>query len=134
MMNILTYIFYPNPGQTTYGSTSVIVALALCGGLIALSIIIKFWRRGLRNAVTKKLSRAWSAICFWYGIVGLILAVSRVEKIQFVAMRFFWILWAISLLLLAFLQFRLFCARHYEVLPRAKSADPRDRYLPGRHR
>ncbi len=134
MMNTLTYLFHPNPGRLTYASPSVIAILVLCAALIVLSFGISYWRKQLQNAVTKKLSRAWSSTVFWFGIVGLVLAVSRVEKIQFIAMRFLGVLWVLFLLLAVILQWRLFRMRHYAVLPRAGKTDPRDRYLPGKKR
>lgn len=134
MMPFLTYLFYPNPGQLTYSSPSVIALLIVCAGLVVLSFAIKYWRGRVQNAVTKKLSRAWSSISFWFGLVGLLLTVSRVEKIQFIAMRFMWVLWVLFLVLLVILQWRIFRARHYEVMPRVGKTDPRDQYLPGKKR
>ena len=134
MMTFLTYLFHPNPEHATYSSPSVIVVLVLCAALIVLSFGISSWRKHLQNAVTKKLSRAWSSTVFWFGIVGLVLAVSRVEKIQFIAMRFLWVLWGVFLLLAIVLQWRLFRMRHYAVLPRVGKTDPRDQYLPGKKR
>ena len=135
MMNFLTYLFSPNPGHLTYGSTQVIALLTLSAGLMLASFAITFWRGRLQNAITKKLSRVWSSLSFWFGIVGLVLTVSRVEKIQFIAMRFLWVLWAILLLLAVFLQYRFFRMRHYEVLPRkAAPDDPRAKYLPGKRK
>lgn len=135
MMEYLTYIFYPNPGRLTYGSTQILILLAVCGGLVILSFAIRFWRRGLQSAITKKLSKSWSACSFWFGIVGLVLIVSRVEKIQFVAMRFAWVLWGIALLTTLFLQYRVFRMRHYEVLPRkATPDDPGAKYMPGKRK
>lgn len=133
-MRLLSYLFHPNPGQFEYSSPSAIAVLAACAALIALSFAIKCWRRRLKNSVTRKLSRAWPSISFWFGAAGLLLAVSRVEKIQLIAMRFLWALWGMLLLLLIFLQWRIFRMRHYEVLPRAGDLDPRDRYLPGKKR
>ena len=71
MNNLLLYIFYPNPGHLTYGSTQIVAILILCVGLIALSFGIKYWRTRLQNAITKKLSRAWSSVSFWFGVIGL---------------------------------------------------------------
>ena len=135
MMSILTYLFYPNPGRLTYGSTQIIVLFVVCGGLVLLSFAVRYWRKGLQSAVTKKLSKTWSSCAFWYGIVGLVLIVSRVEKIQFLAMRFAWVLWALAALATLFLQYRLFRMRHYEVLPRKVTTnDPRAKYMPGKKR
>lgn len=134
MMPILTYIFYPNPGRVTYGSPEMLALLGLCAGLVVLSFVIKFWRSRLQNASTKKLSRSWSSLCLWFGVVGLVLVVARVEKIQFVAMRFLWVIWVGALLFALYVQFRIFRMKHYEVLPRVGKTDPRDQYLPGKKR
>ncbi|NOS67004.1 MAG: hypothetical protein HOO67_01400 [Candidatus Peribacteraceae bacterium] len=131
-MEFLAYLFYPNPGRLTYSSPVIIAALVACAALVVLSFAIKYWRGQVQNAVTKKLSRAWSSISFWFGLTGLVLVVARVEKIQFVAMRFLWVLWALVLILLIALQWRIFRSRHYEVLPRVGKVDPRDQYLPGK--
>lgn len=134
-MNILTYLFYPNPGRVTYGSAEVLIVFAVCGALMLAAIGIRVWRGRLTNATTKKLSRSWSAIAFWFAITGLVLTVSRVEKIQFVAMRFLWILWGALLLALVILQYRIFRMRNYEVLPRATAPeDPRAKYLPSKRK
>ena len=126
----LHYVFYPNPGQAHYTSTSMISLLALCGALMLLSFILRFWRRGISNPVTRKLSRSWSSASFWFGIAGAILVVSRVEGIQFLAMRFLWGVWLVAALAYLFFQIRQFRARHYEVLPVEVVLDPRDKYLP----
>ncbi len=132
MMSILTYLFYPNPGRLTYGSTEIVALLAVCGALIVLSFLIRLWRSRTANGMTKKLTRSWSSLTFWFGIVGLVLIVCRVEKIQFLAMRFLWVFWGVFLLLALVMQYRVFRSRHYEVMPRVGKVDPRDQYLPGR--
>ncbi|MFA6038926.1 MAG: hypothetical protein WCV62_06795 [Candidatus Peribacteraceae bacterium] len=131
---LLLYIFYPNPGNATYGSTSMLTFLALSLVLLVLAITIRSWRAGLQSPATKRLSRSWSATSFWFGIIGLILVVSRVEKIQFLAMRFLWVLWGLSLLVYIAFQIRQFHARNYQVLPSQRFSDPREKYLPGRKR
>ncbi len=132
MKHYLLYFFYPNPGSATYSSTSMMMLLALSFVLIAVSFGIKYWRASLENPITRKLSRSWSMTSFWFGIVGLVLVVARVEQIQFLAMRFVWVLWALALIAYTLFQFRLFRARHYEVLPSVRFNDPRDRYIPQR--
>ncbi len=133
MMNILTYLFYPNPGHLTYDSTQTLIAFAVCGGLLLVALLIRFWRARQINAITKKLSRSWSAVSFWFGVIGLVLIVSRVEKIQFVAMRFLWVIWAVLLVALVLLQYRIYRMRHYELMPRKVAPDdPRAKYLPGK--
>lgn len=134
MMNFIKYLFHPNPGRVTYASPSVISAMIVCAALIVLCFVVKYWRAYLSNAVTKKISRSWASTCFWFGVSGLVLTVSRVEKIQFIAMRFLWVLWGISLLLVILLQWRIWRIKYYAVLPRVEKADPRNQYLPAKKR
>jgi hypothetical protein len=108
----------------------MLILLGICVVLILASIVIRYWRRGLTNPITKKLSRSWSSAALWFGIVGIVLVVSRVESIQFLAMRFMWVLWGLAFLVYLFFQWRLFRSRHYEILPKMKVEDPRDKYLP----
>ena len=132
MTTLFSYLFYPNPGQLTYSDPAALWTLILCGGLIVVSFGLRFWRKSLQNAMTKKLSRTWPAALLWLGIVGILLMVARVEQIQFFAMRFLWLLWAVAAALYLFIQLRLFRARHYQVMPRVTLNDPRAQYLPGR--
>lgn len=67
---------------------------------------------------------------FWFGIVGAILVASRVEMIQFMAMRLMWALWLLCLVLYAFIQFVQFRRKHYTVMQRTQVVDERDKYLP----
>jgi len=57
---------------------------------------------------------------------------ARVEQIQFLAMRFLWVLWGALLLAYVVFQILRFRARNYVVLPSVRTDDPRDKYLPGR--
>lgn len=132
MSNFFLYIFHPNPGGAAYVSPTMGTLLLLSLGLVVASFFIRMWRSKLRNAVTKKLSRLWSDAALWFGIIGVILVVSRVEGIQYFAMRFWWGVWVVALLAVVVLQLRLFRTRHYEVLPTAKIVDPREKYLPGK--
>ncbi len=108
--------------------------LLLCVALVAASFGIRYWRKSLQNPITRKLSRSWASVSFWMGIVGAVLVVARVEEIQFVAMRFMWVVWAAAALFYVYMQWRLFTAKHYEVLPRSRMDDPREKYLPGKKR
>lgn len=126
----LRYWFYPNPGNAAYQTPSMVYLLILCGALIIASILIRFWRSRLTNPVTKKLSRSWGPAAFWFGIVGLVLIVCRVEQIQFLAMRFTWVLWFAVFAVYVIIQIRLFRMRHYEVLPKVRYEDPLEKYLP----
>lgn len=133
-MDFLRYWFYPNPGNTDYGNWKVQVLMVLCALLVIGSFGIRAWRNRQQNSVTKRLSRSWPSAALWFGLTGLILVVSRVELIQFLAMRFFWVVWIGLLIAYLILQVRLFRARHYQVLPRESVTDPRDPYLPGPRR
>ena len=124
------YLFTVNPGNATYGT--MMWGMLLCGALLILSLGLRFWRKRLSNPVTKKLSRSWSSASLWFGVIGFVFIVCRVENIQFLSMRFFWVLWFLFALLYIFFQFRQFRARHYEILPKREQRDPRQRYLPKR--
>lgn len=129
-MDLIIYLFWPNPGNATYESPKAMALLILCAVMVAGALALKFWRKSLKNGVTRKLSRSWPAASFWFGLIGLILVVCRVEGISYLSMRFLWVIWGLSLLLYLYLQIRLFRARHYEVLPRDDQKDPRLKYLP----
>jgi hypothetical protein len=131
-MLTLRYLFWPNPGFASYTDPDMIALLAVCVLLIVGSFIIGFWRRKQSNPIARKLSKSWSSVAFWFGIVGLVMVVSRVEDIQFFAMRFLWIVWLVLLLLYVWFQIKRWRARHYEVLPTVVTHDPRDAYLPKR--
>ncbi|MDD5103456.1 MAG: hypothetical protein PHX93_03580 [Candidatus Peribacteraceae bacterium] len=130
--SLFIYLFWPNPGNAHYGSSSMLIPLVVCALLVVLSFVFRFWRSRMRNPVMKKLSRSWSAAAFWFGLLGLIFVVSRVEGIGFLAMRLWWVIWGIVLALYLGIQLRFFKMRYYEKLPAEVSNDPRDRYLPRR--
>ncbi len=130
MNSLLQYVFYPNPGYATYTTPTQLALLLLSLGLIALSFGLRQWRRKLQNPITKKLSSGWPSAVFWFGVVGIVLVVSRVEHIQYLAMRFMWLPWFLAVLGYVFLQVRLYRAKHYEILPKVVVNDPRDKYLP----
>lgn len=66
----------------------------------------------------------------WFGLISLVLIVSRVESIQFFAMRILWVFWGAALIFYGVFQARRFRQRHYEVLPSIVESDPRAQYLP----
>ncbi len=84
----------------------------------------------MHGASLRKLSKSWPTASLWFGLVGLILVVARAEGIQYIAMRFWWVLWVAAGIAYLFFQFRLFRARHYEIIPAKKVIDVRDEYLP----
>lgn len=130
LRSLFVYLFWPNPGNAHYDNPKVQVLLVLCGLLILLSFTIRFWRRGMGNPVLKKLSRSWPTALFWFGVVGVLFIVSRVEGVGFLAMRVWWVLWGAAIALTVGLQIRFFRMRYYEPLTREKIDDPRERYLP----
>lgn len=132
---MLTYLFWPNPPAPFYSSPKVAALLAVCISFLVASFIIRKWQRSHQNPITKKLARTWPTALRWFGGIGLFLVVCRVEGISYVSIRFWWVLWAVGLLIYIFAQYKLFSAKHYEVLPKEQlSADPRDKYLPGKKR
>lgn len=126
------YLFWPNPANATYGNPKVMALIVACALLIVASLTISLWRRSVGNAILKKLSRTWALAAFWFGLTGLVFVVARVEQIQFVSMRIWWVLWAAIAILYVFLQMKLFRARYYAVLPSEREDDPRGKYLPRR--
>lgn len=127
------FLFSPNPSSVAHYSDAGIVALlVLCGAMVIGSFVLSRWRKRLKNAVTRKLSASWSSFMMWMGVVGLILIVARVERIQFVALPFLWVIWGLIVIIYVVLQWRLFFMRHYEVMPRNVAIDPREEYLPKR--
>lgn len=132
LKSLFIYIFWPNPGNAYYSSTSMKSLLIVCTLLVVFSFLFRFWRSRMTNPVLKKLSRSWSSAAFWFGITGFIFVVSRVEGIGFLAMRLCWVLWGIAAALYLGMQVRFFHMRYYEKLPSEISHDPRDRYLPKR--
>ena len=131
---ILSYLFWPNPGNASYDSPKAMALIVFCVFLIALSVGLSVWRRKISNPVTKKLCRSWPSAAFWFGFSGLILTVSRVEQIQFISMRIMWVIWLAFAVLFVVMQMRLYRARYYEVLPKEVSVDPRAKYLPKQKR
>jgi hypothetical protein len=133
-MDLLRYLFWPNPGSAHYDDVSIVVLLILTLGMIVGSFAISFWRKRQANPVTRKLSAGWSRTAFWFGIFGLVMVVSRVENIQFIAMRALWLIWAAFLLLYVVFQLKKWRRKHYEVLPSVAVNDPREKYLPKKKR
>lgn len=108
----------------------MLALLGVCFALVIVSFGIRYWRRVLRNPVTKKLSTSWSSASFWFGAVGMVLVVCRVEAIQFLAMRALWGMWLLAGVLYVIVQVISFRRRHYTVLEKMQVVDERDKYLP----
>jgi len=130
MRAFLTYLFWPNPGNATYGSPKVTMLFVICVALLVAWFVLRQWRKRLSNPVTKKLSRSWSGAALWFGLVGTFLVISRVEGIMYLSMRFLWAVWFLFLILYLAFQIKQFRARHYEKIDSPSVEDPRDKYLP----
>jgi hypothetical protein len=112
----------------------MIFGLVVGLALIMVCIILWQWRVSVHDSQLRRLSAGWPSAAFWFGAVLLFLVMARVESIQFVAMRVWPIVWLLSLLGYVFWQVRRFRQRHYSILPRPRTEDPRGRYLPGKKR
>lgn len=133
-MELLSYLFWPNPGPTTYENPKVIGLLLLCSLFLVASLLCRIWRRKLQNPVLRKLTRSWPRTALWFGIIGLFLVVSRAEGVSYVSMRFLWVVWGIALVLYVFLQLKLMRLKYYEPVLTHQPDDPREKYLPRKKR
>lgn len=88
------------------------------------------WRRKCADPMVRKFTRSWASALLWFGVSGLILVIARVEYIQFLAMRFWWLVWLVCLLLYVVFQYRIVRQRYYRVIPQEHMEDPREKYLP----
>lgn len=130
MSDFLTYLFWPNPGNVYYSSPKVMLVLIVALLMIVGSFALSWWRKNKASAAVRKVSKAWAPSLLWFGLTAVILAVARVEQIQFVAMRFLWVIWGALILVIAYFQVRVYRNRYYEVLPTENVVDPRSKYLP----
>ena len=133
-MSFLLYLFWPNPGNAMYSSPKALLLLVLCGVFILCSFGIRFWRRRCADPILRKLTRSWASALLWFGISGIVLVVARVEYIQFVAMRFWWLVWCLALLAYCFFQYRNMQHRYYRVIRQGPIEDSREKYLPKAHK
>jgi len=133
-MSFFSSLFDPFPPALEYSDPLLLPFLLIALGLLAASYFLSRLSRNHPNPVTKKLTKIWPKAAFFYGFVALILVVSRAEAIQYIAMQFWWIVWAILGILFATVQYRLFRSRHYQVLKSEHVEDPREKYLPKRKR
>ena len=69
-----------------------------------------------------------------FGIIALLLVVSRVESIQFLSMRVLWIVWLAALVAYLVIQIFVFRNRYYVIVEKHRTADIRDKYLPKRQK
>lgn len=133
-MSPITYILWPNPPALNYDNTRILMLFFACFLLILIAIFIRSWRIRSSNSVAKRLSRSWTRALIWFGIIGIIMVVSRVEQISYLSMRLWWVVWALSLIFYLLFQTRSFRLRYYQKIITKTEADPRERYLPKRKR
>ncbi|MBI3336522.1 hypothetical protein HYZ98_03075 [Candidatus Peregrinibacteria bacterium] len=131
-MDIFVYLFWPNPGNAFYSSPKVIAILTFCAILVVGSFVIRWWRHHEHIARRRLLSRSWPMASLWFGLSGLVLIVARVEQIQFVAMRLWWVIWGVAIVLYMWFQVKNWHLKYYEVLPQERQRNPMEKYLPRR--
>ncbi len=130
MKQFFSYWLWPNPAGWHYEDSRVMALLALSIGLIVLCFVIGRVRHRMKNPITRSLTAGWPTASLWFGIVALVLTVSRVETIQFLSMRLIWAFWLLSLGLYIFFQMLQFRRRHYTVIQQSQVIDEREKYLP----
>lgn len=133
-MGVLSYLFWPNPGGGAYTDPHPLIALTACGLLLLGSLVLRVLRARSLSGSFRRLSQGWARAALWFGVVGLLLTVARAEEIQYVAMRFWWIVFGASAVLYMFMQWRRVQCIWYEVIPSHPVGDPREKYLPHRKR
>lgn len=133
-MSFFSSLFDPFPSAPVYSDIQALPFLLVAVALLIASYFLSRWSRRNPNPVTKKLTKSWPRAAFIFGFIALILVVSRVEAIQYIAMPFWWVVWAIVGIFYVTLQFRVFRARHYQVLKSEHIEDPREKYLPRKKR
>ena len=132
MKQFLIYLFWPNPGDVAYTNPKALALIVLCCALLLGSMVLSQWRKKQANPLQKKISRSWATAAFWFGMRGLLFVLSRIEQIQYLSMRFLWVLWALCVVLFVLVQIRQYRRRFYKVLPSSSTEDPRAKYLPKR--
>ncbi len=127
---MLSYLFSLTPGPVATTNPVMLLLLILSVVLIVASGILKWWR-ARASAIAKKLSKTWSLVSLIFGLAGFVFAVCRLQGIEVLSMRFLWILWVALLGGYCYLQYRIFKARYYQVLPKEqRPVDLREKYLP----
>lgn len=133
-MGILSYLFWPNPEGMGYTDPHPLIAFTVCGLLLLSSLMFRVMRARSRSGSFRRLTSSWARAALWFGVVGLLLVVARVEGIQYVSMRFWWIVFGGSAAGYVFVQWRRAQCLLYEVIPSVQSQDLREKYLPRRKR
>ncbi|PIP65210.1 hypothetical protein COU77_02025 [Candidatus Peregrinibacteria bacterium CG10_big_fil_rev_8_21_14_0_10_49_16] len=109
----------------------MITLLSISTGLIVLAVVVRFLRPRL-DAVARKLTRALPSVCTAFGLVGCVLVVSRVEGVQYLSMRFLWVIWFLLLGLFVVFQWKIYRQGHYRIERTSVEVSLRDKYLPAR--
>ncbi len=128
---MFSYLFSLSPAPVALTNPVMLVLLIVSILLILASPVIR-WRRKAASPIAKKLSKTWPVVSLGFGFAGFVFAVCRLQGIEFLSMRVLWVVWLVLLGGYLYLQYRLFAARYYQVLPKqATQEDPRQKYLPG---
>lgn len=133
-MPLLSYLFWPNPGNAYYTDPKMVLLLGIGLVLVVASLCLRAWRGGMADHRLKKISASWQSATMWFGCVLLFLVVCRVENIQFLAMRVLVYVWAVVFMLYVLWQLRRFKTKYFQILPRDQAEDARDKYLPKKRR
>ncbi len=133
-MPLLSYLFWPNPGNADYSDPNMVFLLAVGLALVVASLGLRAWRAGLADHRLKKLSGSWQTASFWFGLTLAFLVVCRVETIQFLAMRALIFLWGAAFLAYVVWQVKRFRSQYFQIVPRAATQDARAKYLPKKRR
>lgn len=129
MMNILSYIFYPNPVAPSYTNVKVLTALFIVFALAAFAVWFRRKLRKSHDTQLKKLASGWPTAAWWFAMTALVMIVARVESISYVSMRFWWGVWLVFAILYIALQYKVFSSRYYTIVEKRvkKKLSP---YLP----
>ena len=128
-MKYLTYLFWPNPGVASYAHPALLLLLIFCISLIAAGMTLR-WLRVRMDTVTRKLTRSWPIFCIVFGATWCAFVISRVEGVQYLSMRFLWVIWIAALAFIIFLQWKLYRTQHYRIERVSRENSARDKYLP----
>src|SRR5688500_2011783 len=106
MNDFFVYLFWPNPGNAYYSSPKAVALLIVCALMVAGGVVLSRWRKKQGDQVMRKLSKTWPSAAIWFGLIGLVLVVARVEQIQYIAMRILWVVWGVAIVLYVLWQIK----------------------------
>ena len=129
-MWFFSYLFWPNPGIVAYGDPHPRIAFVVCGLLLLSACAFRVVRARSRCGSFRRLTHSWTRAALWFGGSGIFLTIARTEGIQYLAMRFWWVIWGGSLVVYTVVQCRRARLLWYEILPSSPSQDLREKYLP----